>query len=91
MTVLRFILGDQLSRDLSALDGIDPATDIVLMAEVADEARGLALSKIGRAMAKEVERSWTRAKRGFEAKCALERDIERQRKAEKRQIGRAHV
>ena len=38
MTVLRFILGDQLSRDLSALDGLDPAEDIVLMAEVMAEA-----------------------------------------------------
>ena len=38
MTVLRFILGDQLSRDISALDGLDPAEDIVLMAEVMAEA-----------------------------------------------------
>ncbi|MCH2394590.1 cryptochrome/photolyase family protein [Oceanibaculum sp.] len=35
---LRIVLGDQLSRDLSALDGLDPARDVVLMAEVADEA-----------------------------------------------------
>ena len=39
MSVLRFILGDQLSHDISALDGLDPARDIVLMAEVEAEAR----------------------------------------------------
>lgn len=41
MTVLRlrFVLGDQLTRDLSALRDIDPARDIVLMVEVAAEAR----------------------------------------------------
>jgi deoxyribodipyrimidine photolyase-related protein len=37
VTTLRFILGDQLTRDISALDGLDPARDIVLMAEVAEE------------------------------------------------------
>ena len=37
MRRLRFVLGDQLSRDLSSLRGLDPATDVVLMAEVADE------------------------------------------------------
>ncbi len=37
MSVLRIILGDQLSQRLSALDGIDPARDVVLMMEVADE------------------------------------------------------
>jgi len=35
---LRFVLGDQLSRDIAALRGLDPATDRVLMAEVRDEA-----------------------------------------------------
>jgi deoxyribodipyrimidine photolyase-related protein len=34
---LRLVLADQLSRDLSALDGLDPAADTVLMAEVAAE------------------------------------------------------
>jgi deoxyribodipyrimidine photolyase-related protein len=34
---LRFILGDQLSEDVSALDGLDPARDVVLMAEVHEE------------------------------------------------------
>ena len=34
---LRFILGDQLTRDLSALSDLDPARDTVLMVEVADE------------------------------------------------------
>ncbi len=34
---LRIVLGDQLSRDLSALDGLDPARDTVLMMEVAAE------------------------------------------------------
>ena len=33
---LVYVLGDQLTRDLSALDGLSPA-DIVLMVEVADE------------------------------------------------------
>ena len=37
MTTLRFILGDQLSRSVSALDGIDKTTDVVLMAEVGGE------------------------------------------------------
>ncbi len=35
---LRLVLGDQLSRGLSALDGLDPSTDVVVMAEVWDEA-----------------------------------------------------
>jgi len=35
---LVFILGDQLTRGLSALEGIDPAQDVVLMVEVAAEA-----------------------------------------------------
>ena len=35
---LRFILGDQLTRELPALDGIDPARDVVLMVEVTAEA-----------------------------------------------------
>ncbi|RZJ82385.1 MAG: cryptochrome/photolyase family protein, partial [Brevundimonas sp.] len=35
---LRLVLGDQLSASLSALDGLDPAHDVVLMAEVRDEA-----------------------------------------------------
>jgi deoxyribodipyrimidine photolyase-related protein len=34
---LRFILGDQLSPAMSSLRGLDPARDVVLMAEVADE------------------------------------------------------
>ncbi len=34
---LRLVLGDQLSSALPALDGIDPAHDLVLMAEVMDE------------------------------------------------------
>lgn len=37
MGALRFILGDQLTRSLSALDGLDPAHDTVLMVEVAEE------------------------------------------------------
>ncbi len=37
MTTLHLVLGDQLTRSLSALDGFDPAHDIVLMMEVADE------------------------------------------------------
>jgi deoxyribodipyrimidine photolyase-related protein len=36
--VLRLVLGDQLSRSLSALEGLDPARDVVLMVEVRDEA-----------------------------------------------------
>ncbi len=34
---LRLVLGDQLSDGLAALDGLDPARDLVLMAEVRDE------------------------------------------------------
>ncbi|MCU0831118.1 MAG: cryptochrome/photolyase family protein [Rhizobiaceae bacterium] len=37
MTALRLILGDQLTRSISALNGVEPG-DIVLMAEVRDEA-----------------------------------------------------
>ena len=38
MSVLRLVLGDQLSDDLSALEGLNPDIDTVLMAEVRDEA-----------------------------------------------------
>jgi deoxyribodipyrimidine photolyase-related protein len=38
MTTLRFVLGDQLTRSLSSLRGLDPAHDVVLMVEVAAEA-----------------------------------------------------
>ncbi|MCQ4254394.1 cryptochrome/photolyase family protein [Stutzerimonas stutzeri] len=38
ITALRLVLGDQLSFDLSVLDGLDPVHDRVLLAEVADEA-----------------------------------------------------
>ncbi|MBY0612097.1 MAG: cryptochrome/photolyase family protein [Beijerinckiaceae bacterium] len=38
MSAIRFILGDQLTQSLSSLDGIDPAHDVVLMVEVAEEA-----------------------------------------------------
>ena len=37
MTVLRIILGDQLSLDLSALDHLDSDRDVVLMMEVMQE------------------------------------------------------
>ena len=37
MKSLRLVLGDQLTRNLSALDGLDPAEDIVFMVEVAQE------------------------------------------------------
>ena len=37
MAILRLVLGDQLSDDLSALDGLDSTADTVLMAEVRDE------------------------------------------------------
>ncbi|WP_460450134.1 cryptochrome/photolyase family protein [Alsobacter sp. SYSU BS001988] len=37
MTTLRFVLGDQLTRDLASLVDIDPGTDVVLMVEVAEE------------------------------------------------------
>lgn len=36
---LRFVLGDQLTRDLSALSDLDPARDVVLMVEVEAETR----------------------------------------------------
>ncbi len=39
MAVLRVVLGDQLTREVAALDGLDPARDVVLMVEVADETR----------------------------------------------------
>jgi deoxyribodipyrimidine photolyase-related protein len=35
---LRFILGDQLTRGISSLNGLDPARDVVLMVEVMGEA-----------------------------------------------------
>ncbi len=38
MTALRFVLGDQLTRSLSSLRGLDPARDVVLMVEVGAEA-----------------------------------------------------
>lgn len=38
VAALRLVLGDQLSFDLSALEGLDPARDRVLLAEVAEEA-----------------------------------------------------
>ena len=38
VSALRLVLGDQLSFDLSALEGLDPARDRVLLAEVAEEA-----------------------------------------------------
>ncbi|THG82086.1 cryptochrome/photolyase family protein [Pseudomonas sp. A-1] len=38
IAALRLVLGDQLSFDLAALDGLDPARDRVLLAEVAEEA-----------------------------------------------------
>ena len=37
MKTLRLVLGDQLSRSLSALEDLDADTDVVLMAEVDDE------------------------------------------------------
>lgn len=38
MSSVRFVLGDQLSRSISALEDIDISTDTVLMVEVSDEA-----------------------------------------------------
>ena len=38
---MRFVFGDQLTRSLSALRDIDPAQDIVVMIEAADEARNV--------------------------------------------------
>ena len=37
MSALRFVLGDQLSRSIPALRGIDPSHDTVLMVEVGEE------------------------------------------------------
>ena len=37
MKSLRLVLGDQLTHSLSALNGLDPAQDVVFMAEVAQE------------------------------------------------------
>ena len=41
MKNLRFILGDQLSHRISALEGADPETDVILMVEVDAEARSV--------------------------------------------------
>lgn len=38
MKTLRLVLGDQLSRSISSLDGIDSDRDVVLLVEVGDEA-----------------------------------------------------
>lgn len=38
MGALRFVPGDELTRSLSSLDGMDPARDVVLMAEAQAEA-----------------------------------------------------
>ncbi len=38
MKTLRLVLGDQLTRDVAALRGLDRATDVVLMVEVLEEA-----------------------------------------------------
>jgi deoxyribodipyrimidine photolyase-related protein len=38
LTAIRFILGDQLTRGVSSLAGLDAGTDVVLMCEVVDEA-----------------------------------------------------
>ena len=37
MKILRFILGDQLSRSISSLQDIDHENDVVLMVEVHEE------------------------------------------------------
>ena len=37
MKSLRLVFGDQLTRSLSALDGLDPVNDVVFMVEVAQE------------------------------------------------------
>jgi len=37
MTTLRFLLGDHLSREISSLRDLDPARDVILFAEVAEE------------------------------------------------------
>jgi len=39
MKTLRLVLGDQLTRNLSSLSDLDPACDVVLLVEVAAEAR----------------------------------------------------
>ena len=38
MSTLRLILGDQLSREISSLEGCDPSKDIILMCEIWNEA-----------------------------------------------------
>jgi deoxyribodipyrimidine photolyase-related protein len=45
MKSLRLVLGDQLTRGLSALEGADPARDIIFMAEVEEETRYVAHHK----------------------------------------------
>ena len=39
MKTLRFVLGDQLTRDSATFFDLDPARDVILMAEVEEEAR----------------------------------------------------
>ena len=39
MSALRLVMGDQLSRSLASLRNADPAEDVILMVEVAEEAR----------------------------------------------------
>ncbi len=45
MRNLVVVLGDQLNRDSAAFDGFDPATDVVWMAEVAEESTKVWVSK----------------------------------------------
>lgn len=48
-------------------------------------AKDAALSRIGKAMSRAVDKCWGRSKRGYEALCAAQVDMEKQRVAEKRQ------
>ena len=41
MATLRFVLGDQLDRQISALRDLDPSQDVVLMVEAQGEAANL--------------------------------------------------
>ena len=64
MTVLRLILGDQLSPDISALSGLDPKRDIVLMMEVREESAIVPHHKQKIALVLSAKRHFAEALRG---------------------------
>ena len=65
---LFFVVGDQLSPDLASLRDADPATDVIAMAEVADEAAFVWNHKQRIALFFSAMRHWAEERRadGFE-------------------------